>query len=218
MDNVLIAPSLLSADFAHLAKEVIKIAKTKATILHFDVMDGHFVKNLSFGIPVFKAISRLTSLINDVHLMTENPHVYFDDYLKHGAQMITFHLEAYQSEAEIKKHLEYLHDHKIKPGLSLRPGTNITKLYKFLPLLNHVLIMSVNPGRGGQEFVKDSLDRIRQLKRYLKQHQLSTLIEVDGGINETTAPLVKQAGADILVSGSYIFKAKSYRKAVLALL
>lgn len=210
-----VAPSLLSADFAHLAEEVQDIERSGADLLHLDVMDGHFVPNLSFGVPVIQSIRPCSTIPFDVHLMTYHPDMYFDGLEKAGVQMISFHAEA------VTHHDRLIQDIKgrcIRAGMVLNPGTPLMMLDEVLPLLDFVLIMSVNPGFGGQKFISYSLEKIQRLRRLAAEKGCQSLqIEVDGGVNDENAPLLKAAGADILVAGSSVFGKKDRAAAIAAL-
>lgn len=210
-----VAPSLLSADFAHLAEEVQDIERSGADLLHLDVMDGHFVPNLSFGVPVIQSIRACSTIPFDVHLMTYHPDMYFDGLEKAGVQMISFHAEA------VTHHDRLIQDIKgrgIRAGMVLNPGTPLMVLDEVLPLLDFVLIMSVNPGFGGQKFISYSLEKIQRLRRLAAEKGCQSLqIEVDGGVNSENAPLLKAAGADILVAGSSVFGKKDRAAAIAAL-
>lgn len=206
---VLVAPSLLSADFACLGKELKAVTKAGADMIHIDVMDGHFVPNLTFGPCVVQGIRPCTNLPFDVHLMMTNPSEFIDTFAKAGADSITVHLEAGESVPDLIS--------KIKKagcgvGLSIRPGTNISALIPYLPEIDSVLVMAVEPGFGGQRFQKQAIARIAALKELIGRKPVR--ISVDGGINDVTAPACVVAGADVLVAGSYIFGAKSYMKAI----
>ena len=211
MKKVEIAPSILSADFLHLEDEILKIKNLGCKYLHFDVMDGHFVNNISFGIPVLKCIDHKFGLINDVHLMIENPSIYIKGFIEAGADIITFHYEAMKSEEEIFKLIDLIHSYNKLAGLSIKPKTPVSSIEKFLTKLDLVLVMSVEPGFGGQEFIKESLEKIKLLKS-LKEMNKNFIIEVDGGINGNTAPSCIKAGADLLVSGSYLYKSKNIKE------
>ncbi|MEE3452028.1 ribulose-phosphate 3-epimerase [Dialister sp.] len=197
-----IAPSLLAADFSRLAEEVRDIETGGADYLHLDVMDGHFVPNLSFGVPVIKALRKKTNLPFDVHLMVDYPEDYLDGLQECRAAMVSFHVEAVQHADRM---IHNIRDRGIKAGAALNPGTSLSTLDEILPLLDFVLIMSVNPGFGGQKFIPYSLDKISRLKRRISSLGKDILIEVDGGVNEKNAPLLRDAGADILVAGSSVF-------------
>lgn len=202
---VQIAPSILSADFAQLGAEVVALEKAGADLIHIDVMDGHFVPNLTFGAPVIRDIRSYTSLPFDVHLMMTNPIRYIPDFIHAGADMITVHLEA---NDDIETVISLIKKEGKKVGLSIRPSTSVSRLLPYLPMIDMVLVMSVEPGFGGQSFIPNSLEKIVQLKDLIGRKKVQ--ISVDGGINDITAPACKLAGADILVAGSYIFKHPPY--------
>lgn len=197
-----IAPSLLAADFSRLAEEVRDIETGGADYLHLDVMDGHFVPNLSFGVPVIQALRKKTNLPFDVHLMVDYPEDYLDGLQECRAAMVSFHVEAVPHADRM---IHNIRDRGIKAGAALNPGTSLSTLDDILPLLDFVLIMSVNPGFGGQKFIPYSLDKISRLKKRISSLGKDILIEVDGGVNEKNAPLLRDAGADILVAGSSVF-------------
>ena len=208
MKEVMIAPSILSADFAKLGEEIKLVEDLGAEYLHFDVMDGHFVPNISFGIPVLKSISKLHNMVNDVHIMISEPKKYIEKFADAGAQIITFHYEACNSLQEVREIIDLIHDSGVKAGLSIKPNTPAEVLDPFLEDLDLVLVMSVEPGFGGQSFIPEALNKIAYLRNRIDENDLDCLIEVDGGINEKTGHLCAEAGVDILVAGSYLFGQK----------
>lgn len=214
MRKVLIAPSILSADFNKLGEELKSIESAGAEYVHFDVMDGHFVPNISFGIPVLKSISHSHHMVNDVHLMIENPMKYIPEFIKAGADIVTFHYEALKDPEEIIDIVNFIHSQNKKAGISIKPKTDPGVLEKYLSMLDLVLVMSVEPGFGGQSFMESALDKIRYYRSEIDKHSYKALIEVDGGINEETGRLCKEAGVDILVAGSYIFGSKDYQETI----
>ena len=206
MDKKIIAPSILSADFNDLFSEIKKVEDAGAEYLHFDVMDGHFVPNISFGQPVLKSIAKSHKMVNDVHIMISDPFKYAPEFIKAGADILTFHYEACENDNEVFQIIDLIHDYGAKAGLSIKPDTPIEKVFPFLYSLDLVLIMSVEPGFGGQSFMPEALSKIVRLRNYIEINNIkNVLIEVDGGINKETADLVKLAGVDIIVAGSYIF-------------
>ena len=205
MKKVCIAPSILSADFAKLGEEIALVEELGAEYLHFDVMDGHFVPNISFGVPVLKSISSIHNMINDVHIMISEPGEYIKKFAEAGADIITFHYEACDDDDEVLAVIRLIHEYGIKAGLSIKPKTPVEVVVPFLEELDLVLVMSVEPGFGGQAFIPEALDKISFLRQYIDSYDCNCLIEVDGGINEQTGRLCKEAGVDILVAGSYLF-------------
>ncbi len=205
----LVAPSILSADFSRLGADIKKVTQAGADWLHIDVMDGHFVPNLTIGPCVIKAVRSYSALPFDVHLMMTHPQHYVHDFAIAGADYITIHIEA---ETDIEKTLSLIKKEGKKAGLSVKPHTNISRLIPFIPFIDLILIMSVEPGFGGQAFIPAALEKIAAVKELTKRKNI--LISVDGGINQITAPACKLAGADVLVAGSYIFKNTSYQKAI----
>ena len=202
--KIKIAPSILSADFGKLNEDIATV-EDYVDYLHIDVMDGHFVPNLTFGAPVVKCIKSKKPL--DVHLMIENPMEYIDDFAKAGASILSFHYEAVENPRVL---INMIKERGMKAGMSVKPGTDINVLEEFLPELDWVLVMSVEPGFGGQSFLQSALDKIK----WLREKAPNIDIAVDGGINEETGKLCREAGANILVAGSYIFKAKDRVKVI----
>ena len=212
--SAIISPSILSADFKKLGLEVEKCINAKCEWLHFDVMDGHFVPNISFGSCVLKCI-RDYNIFYDVHLMISDPLKYAPDFIKAGANLITFHVEAYDDKNKIMETIKLIKESGCKVGLSIKPKTPVEKIKEYLPYLDNVLVMSVEPGFGGQKFMETALGKIKELS--LMQKNYHYLIEVDGGINEETAKLCRDNGANVLVAGSYLFKHKDFNEGVLSL-
>lgn len=213
MKEIFIAPSILSSDFSNLENEIKDLDKEGASYLHFDVMDGHFVNNISFGSYVLKCISNKTSLIKDVHLMIYNPKKYVKDFIDAGADIITFHFEAIK-ENEIEDLINYIHSFNKKVGIAIKPNTDVSVLKPYLKSLDLVLIMSVEPGFGGQEFIDSALNKIEYLKTIKNKYNYKYMIEVDGGINDVTSKLCIEKGVDILVSGSFIFHSKNRKETI----
>ena len=203
MKNIQISPSILSADFSQLGIEIKRLEEGGADMIHVDVMDGHFVPNLTIGPPVIKALRKHCSLKFDVHLMISPVHKYIEAYADAGADIITIHPEATQNLGESIKTIK---DLKKKVGVSLNPESKIELIVKFLNQIDLVLIMSVNPGFGGQKFMPEVLDKIKQLKKIQQEKNLNFDIEIDGGINFENCKIAIDAGANILVSGTTIFK------------
>ena len=203
MSSIKIAPSILSADFSQLGNEIKRLEKAGADMIHVDVMDGHFVPNLTMGPPVIKTLRKYTNLPFDVHLMISPVHKYIKDYAEAGANIITIHPEATEN---LEKSIQHIKDLGKKIGVSLNPNTKIDVIKKFLSNIDLVLIMSVHPGFGGQKFMPEVLDKIKKLKKIKDQKNLKFDIEVDGGINFDNNKLVIDAGANILVSGTAVFE------------
>lgn len=197
-----VAPSILSADFSKLGEEIIKIDQAGADMIHIDVMDGHFVPNLTLGAPIVKALRTVTKLPFDVHLMINNPENLIDDFIAAGADIITIHIEAAN---HLHRLVQKVKSSGVKVAVSLNPATPLNTLEEILPELDMVLLMSVNPGFGGQSFIPATLNKIARLKEMIDAKKLKIDIQVDGGINLETAPAVIKHGANILVAGSAVY-------------
>ncbi len=206
MNKILIAPSILSADFSRLGTEIVSAEKGGADWIHVDVMDGHFVPNLTIGPVVVKAIRLITELPLDVHLMIENPEKYIESFAKAGADIITFHIEAEDDPEEVIKRIRSF---KKKVGVSIRPKTGIASIEPILSMVDIVLVMTVEPGFAGQEFIFDCLPKIEGLRKIFKKD-----IQVDGGINTSTAAKVRRCGANVIVAGTAVFGTKDYAEAI----
>lgn len=210
MSNLIISPSILSGDFANLERDIKNLEKSGADWIHIDVMDGHFVPNLTIGAPVVKALRKVTSVPLDVHLMIDNPEKYVKDFINAGSDIITFHYEAAGDDtAELIKEIQ---KHGIKAGLSIKPKTEVKEITPFLEKLDLVLVMTVEPGFGGQAFMENCALKIKELSGYK-----NLIIEVDGGINDKTAKICTQFGANALVAGNYIFSNGNIKEAIASL-
>ncbi len=206
---------MLSANFLHLAEGVDMVNQSAAEWIHLDIMDGSFVPNISFGLPVVEAISAATEKVSDCHLMIVNPERYVSDFARAGANVLTVHYEAC---THLHRTLQAIHAEGMKAGIALNPHTPVELLADILPDADLVLVMSVNPGFGGQKFIFRALDKVRRLRQLIDQEGYDCVIEVDGGVNAATAPLLWDAGADILVAGSFVFGAPSPQAAIEQLL
>ncbi len=211
----MVSPSILSADFAHLGSDCHAVLDAGAQMLHYDVMDGHFVPNISFGMPVLKSLHKaLPDAFYDVHLMIDDPLTYAEPFAKAGASLITFHLECGCDTAATLARIKAL---GCKTGLSVKPHTSVQALFPYLDQLDLALVMSVEPGFGGQKFMPMALDKIRALREEIDRRGLSCLVEVDGGVDAVTGPACVEAGADVLVAGSAVFGAADPAAAVAGL-
>lgn len=198
----LIAPSLLSADFSNLKKDIEIVNKSDADWFHLDIMDGVFVPNISFGIPVVRDIKKHAKKPLDVHLMITNPDKYFSDFKEAGADIISFH---YEASDHLHRSIQALKEMGVKAGVAINPHTNVSLIKDIISDVDMILIMSVNPGFGGQKFIENTYDKIKKLKNIIHSKNSNTLIQVDGGVNLDNAPKLFNAGADILVAGNTVF-------------
>jgi ribulose-phosphate 3-epimerase len=208
---MLIAPSILSADFGNLARDVKAICDAGCDLVHVDVMDGHFVPNLTIGPVVVEAVAKAANKPLDVHLMVENNSFFVDIFAPLKPEYITFHIE---EEKHAHRLVQKIRSLGIKPGVVLNPHTNEKSLEYILDDVDMVLIMSVNPGFGGQKFIESAVRKVESLKGEILRRGLKTLVEVDGGVNDKNAPLLRDAGADVLVAGSYVFGSNDLKKAI----
>ena len=206
-----IAPSILSADFARLGDEIKAVEAAGADWIHADVMDGHFVPNITFGPLIVAAVRRVTALPIDVHLMIENPDNYIPAFAEAGASLISVQVE---TSIHLNRSVQLIRECGARPGVVLNPSTPIQVLEWIIADIDYVLIMSVNPGFGGQAFIKNSLDKIRALHQLIQQKNLKTLIEIDGGVNEKTIADIAAAGVDVFVAGSAIFGSRDYQATI----
>ena len=209
--EIIISPSILAADYGKLAEEITKVVNAGAEYVHIDVMDGHFVPNISIGVPVVQSIRKVTDAVFDCHLMISNPVDYVDAFIKAGADLISFHVE---SNSDISETIKKITSAGKKAALVVKPKTSVDVVYPYLKDISMVLIMTVEPGFGGQNFMADMLPKIKALRQEIERQGLNVDIQVDGGVDSETAVLCKDAGANVLVAGSYIFKSPDVNEAI----
>lgn len=208
---MIISPSILSADFANLERDIKFVETNGADWIHVDVMDGHFVPNITIGIPVTAALKRVASVPLDVHLMIENPEKYAQDFIKAGADILTFHYEAMNNDDEVFKLIRFIKDNGVKAGLSIKPKTPVEKIIPFLNEVDLLLVMTVEPGFGGQKFMEDCAEKIKVIRTNAPE---SLIVQVDGGINADTGRICRDFGANSLVAGNYIYKSADIKSAI----
>lgn len=209
--KIIVSPSILAADYGKLAEEITKVTDAGAEYIHIDVMDGHFVPNISIGVPVVASIRKVTSAVFDCHLMISNPIDYIDAFVKAGADLISFHVE---SNSDISETIKKITSANKKAALVVKPNTPINVVFPYLKDISMVLIMTVEPGFGGQSFMEDMLPKVTALREEIERQGLNVDIQVDGGVDNITASACKDAGANVLVAGSYIFKSPDVKEAI----
>ena len=203
--------SVLSADLLSLGAEIKRLEQSEVDMLHFDVMDGVFVNNISYGLPLLEQVRKYTDMTLDVHLMITEPIRYVERFAQLGADIISFHLEA---ASDVRATIDAVRRTGAKVSVAVKPGTPVEEVYEYLPLVDMILVMTVEPGFGGQALIPETIDKVRELRRKVESLGTDTDIEVDGGINSGTAPLAKEAGANVIVSGSFLFRADDMKETV----
>lgn len=211
MDKVIISPSILSADFANLKSEIDNVKAAGADWIHIDVMDGHFVPNITIGVPVVKSIRNVTDMTLDTHLMIENPEKYIEAFANAGSDILTFHVEACRDSNHVREVISLIKNYGKKAGISIKPKTNHEDIYQYTEDVDLVLVMTVEPGFGGQTFLHNCALKIPKIKEHSKEN---LIIQVDGGINNLTGKICSSLGANSLVAGSYIYESNDYKKAI----